>query len=53
MKEGALIKPSDFYDEVGNPRTKEIAKDIRLYSKLYNRDVIWFHSRKAVITIFS
>ena len=43
MKEGDLIQPYDYYDEEGNPRTEEIAKEDRLYSKWYDRNVLWMH----------
>ena len=43
MKEGDLLQPFDYYDEEGNPRTEEIAKEDRLYSKWYDRNVLWMH----------
>ena len=43
INESDLIQPLDYFDEMGEARTEEIAKEDRLHSKWYDRNVMWMH----------
>ena len=43
INESDLIQPLDYFDEMGEARTEEIAKEDRLHSKWYYRNVMWMH----------
>ena len=45
INESDLIQTLNYFDEMGEPRTKELAKEDRLHSKWFDRNTLWLFNK--------